>query len=97
MRLTGCRTALRRVYFLMVLVACYLPVHAPSIAGEFLLDARTIAGDLAVNRFPAYLLEEALEVLAGLLRDGDVVLVKASRAVGLEEVARMLVEEVALA
>jgi len=37
---------------------------------------------------------EALEVLAGLIRDGDVVLVKASRAVGLEELARSLVEEV---
>jgi UDP-N-acetylmuramoyl-tripeptide--D-alanyl-D-alanine ligase len=37
---------------------------------------------------------EALEVLGGLLRDGDVVLVKASRAVGLEELARSLIEEV---
>jgi UDP-N-acetylmuramoyl-tripeptide--D-alanyl-D-alanine ligase len=37
---------------------------------------------------------EGLERLAGLVRDGDVVLVKASRAVGLEDLARSLIEEV---
>jgi UDP-N-acetylmuramoyl-tripeptide--D-alanyl-D-alanine ligase len=37
---------------------------------------------------------EALEVLGTLVREGDVVLVKASRAVGLEELARSLIEQV---
>lgn len=37
---------------------------------------------------------EAFEVLSSLVRDGDVVLVKASHAVGLEKLAQRLVEEV---
>lgn len=50
------------------------------------------AGDIAR---PVATADEALDVLSGELRSGDVVLVKASRAVGLETVALRLVEGVA--
>ncbi len=48
------------------------------------------AGDLAIEVSD---IDDALGVLRDVLRDGDVVLVKASRAIGLERLAHRLVEE----
>lgn len=55
-------------------------------------DPGYAAGAGAIVR-PASGISDALEMLAEVIRDGDVVLVKASRSVGLETLAHRLIEE----
>ncbi len=69
-------------------LAAALGYAAVIVVGE---DPGLAAGAGAIARSVAST-DDALELLVGLVRDGDTVLVKASRAVGLEGLAETLVE-----